>query len=99
MRTLREEVLLPCIAHWQQKHFVVVYKLTNKHVHVADQAFGLIKYTRQEFMSGWLNMVNPDASAEGILLLLDTTPEFYAEPDLQQQRPRSLADRLNISGF
>jgi len=90
MHSLHEEVPLPCIAHWQQKHFIVVHAITNKHVHVADPAFGLIKYTRQEFMAGWLDMVNPDENAEGILLLLDTTPEFYADQDLQQKKARGL---------
>ncbi|MCI0653348.1 MAG: cysteine peptidase family C39 domain-containing protein [Methylococcaceae bacterium] len=50
MRTLEHEVPLPCIAHWQQKHFVVVHALNTKHVHVADPAFGLIKYSKREFM-------------------------------------------------
>ena len=27
---LREEVPLPCIVHWKQRHFVVVYKISNK---------------------------------------------------------------------
>ncbi len=26
------EAPLPCIVHWNQQHFVVVYKLDNKHV-------------------------------------------------------------------
>lgn len=91
MQTLQDEVLLPCIAHWQQKHFVVVYKVSNTSVHVADPAFGLIKYTRQEFMAGWLNNVNPDLRSEGILLLLDTTPAFYADRELPTQRAKGLA--------
>ncbi|NOT11850.1 MAG: peptidase domain-containing ABC transporter [Methylococcaceae bacterium] len=90
MHTLQEEVLLPCIAHWQQKHFVVVHGIKNNSVFIADPAYGLIKYSRKEFMAGWLNMVNPDETAEGILLLVDTTPEFYADPDVQQKKPRGL---------
>jgi ATP-binding cassette subfamily B protein len=27
---LRDEVPLPCIVHWKQRHFVVVYKISNK---------------------------------------------------------------------
>ncbi|ESS72705.1 transport/processing ATP-binding protein ComA [Methyloglobulus morosus KoM1] len=90
MQTLQEEVLLPCIAHWQQKHFVVVYAIKKNTVYVADPAFGLIKYTRQEFMAGWLNRVNPDTTDEGILLLLDTTPEFYVDQDFKKERSKGL---------
>lgn len=37
---------LPCILHWKQKHFVVLYKITKNGIfHVADPAHGLIKYT------------------------------------------------------
>ena len=90
MQTLQEEVLLPCIAHWQQKHFVVVYAIKKNAVYIADPAFGLIKYTKQEFMASWLNRVNPEASDEGILLLLDTTPEFYADQDFKKERSKGL---------
>lgn len=27
--TLAQEALLPCIAHWNQNHFVVIYKIKN----------------------------------------------------------------------
>src|SRR5689334_4796843 len=44
MDTLRDEAPLPCIAYWRQRHYVVVYKVTDKHVYVADPGFGLVKY-------------------------------------------------------
>src|SRR5688500_17501923 len=47
--SLRHEVPLPCIAHWRQRHFVVVHKVTKKHVFVADPGFGLIKYSLDKF--------------------------------------------------
>lgn len=90
MQTLQNEVMLPCIAHWQQKHFVVVYAIKNNTVYIADPAFGLIQYSRQEFMAGWLNLVNSDEHSEGILLLLDTTPEFYSDQDFRQEKARGL---------
>lgn len=43
-KILLEEAPLPCIVHWQQRHFVVVYKVNDKQVFVADPAQGLIKY-------------------------------------------------------
>ena len=40
-------VKLPCIIHWQDSHFVVVYKVTNKQVYVSDPAKGLVSYRLQ----------------------------------------------------
>jgi ATP-binding cassette subfamily B protein len=53
-QTLKEDIPLPCIAYWRQRHFVVVHKLDKKHVHVADPAFGLIKYSHADFTKNWL---------------------------------------------
>lgn len=42
---LKDEVPLPCIVHWRQNHFVVVYKIKRGTVYVADPASGLLKYS------------------------------------------------------
>ncbi len=91
LQMLEEDVVLPCIAHWRQKHFIVVYAIDTKFVYVADPAFGLIKYSKQEFISGWLNQINPADVEQGILLLLDTTAEFYQVEDLSQHQTRGLS--------
>lgn len=56
---LHREALLPAIVHWNQEHFVVVYKITGKKgkkvVHVSDPAGGLLKYPRKEFEKCWLS--------------------------------------------
>ncbi|TGE25518.1 peptidase domain-containing ABC transporter [Hymenobacter aquaticus] len=94
---LAEEVPLPCIVHWRQNHFVVVYKITKKTpgfwnrsaakqaedytVHVADPGHGLLTYSREEFNREWLSG-DPNA---GIALLLETTPNFYDEPGEKQR--------------
>lgn len=74
---LRDEMPLPCIVHWQQGHFVVVYKIVKDRVYVADPGKGLIKYTREEFVDGWQN--SSKAFNTGIALLLEPTPHFYEE--------------------
>jgi len=73
---LAKESPLPCIAHWRQNHFVVVYKITRSHVHVADPAHGHIKYTREEFMQQWAS-TKSEGEPQGICLLLEPTPDFY----------------------
>jgi len=77
---LAEEATLPCIAHWKQNHFIVVYKIKNNTVYVADPAHGLVKYTRQEFLGGWAS-TRKDNVDQGLCLLLEPTPDFYKAED------------------
>jgi len=69
---------LPLIAHWQQNHFVVVYKIRKNKVFIADPAFGLVSYTREEFLKNWISFVR-DQEKMGHALLIEPTPEFYAQ--------------------
>ena len=47
---------LPLIAHWKQNHFVVVYRVTRDKVFVADPAYGLVRYSKEEFLKGWISV-------------------------------------------
>ncbi|WP_299885405.1 peptidase domain-containing ABC transporter [uncultured Lacinutrix sp.] len=75
-KTLKEEVPFPFIAHWRQRHFVVVYKVKKNTVYVADPAHGLVKYSKEDFIKGWIGKNADPETAEGFLLLLEPTPEF-----------------------
>ncbi|MFO8129896.1 MAG: peptidase domain-containing ABC transporter [Bacteroidales bacterium] len=75
---LTKEVPLPCIVHWQQRHFVVVYKIKKDKVWVADPAYGLIKYTKDEFLKGWAS-TRAEGKHQGVCLLLEPTPDFYKQ--------------------
>ena len=81
--TLVHEVPLPCIVHWNQNHFVVVYKI-KKHkkekytVFVADPGKGLVTYTKEEFCEHWVS-TKTDGEEKGIALLLEPTEQFYAQ--------------------
>ncbi|WP_242057185.1 MULTISPECIES: cysteine peptidase family C39 domain-containing protein [Oscillatoriales] len=44
---------LPAIAHWEGKHYVVVYEITRKHVIVADPAIGQRTLTHAQFKTDW----------------------------------------------
>ena len=50
---LRDEANLPCIVHWNQQHFIVVYRIAKRHgqwwVWVSDPAQGLLKYSEAQF--------------------------------------------------
>jgi ATP-binding cassette subfamily B protein len=73
--TLVEEVPLPCIAHWNQNHFVVIYKIKKNKIYISDPAHGLLDYKKEDFLKNWVS----DGTDQGILLLLEPTPEFYLE--------------------
>ena len=68
------EAPLPCIVHWDQKHFVVVYKYSRKYVWIADPANGKHKLNHKEFQRHWIS-----DDGKGIALLLDTTPNFFEQ--------------------
>jgi ATP-binding cassette subfamily B protein len=44
---------LPAIAHWEGKHYIVVYEITSKYVIVADPAIGQRTLTHAEFKADW----------------------------------------------
>ena len=74
---LKEKAPLPCIVHWNQNHFVVVYGVKGKKVFVADPGKGLTTYTRETFCEHWLS-TSTRGEDKGIALLLEPTRLFYA---------------------
>ncbi|WP_343913770.1 cysteine peptidase family C39 domain-containing protein [Aquimarina litoralis] len=72
---LANEVPLPAIIHWNNNHFIVVYKVNKDTIWVSDPALGKIKYTKKEFCKGWL-FRKASSSNEGIALLLEKTEDF-----------------------
>ncbi|TMM59585.1 peptidase domain-containing ABC transporter [Maribacter algarum] len=83
--SLLAEAPLPCIAHWRQRHFIVVYKITKDTVYVSDPAHGLLKYSKKEFIQGWIGKNADVDTPEGYLLLLEPTPKFY-DSDLSEKK-------------
>ena len=47
------EQTLPAIAHWEGKHYVVIYKITRSQVIFADPAIGQLTLSHKEFEQGW----------------------------------------------
>lgn len=85
---LIEDLPLPCIAHWDQDHFVVIYKGNHNHVWVADPAAGKFKLTKEAFLEHWVSDIE-DGEEVGVLLLLEPMPEFYLQK----------GQTINKSGF
>jgi ATP-binding cassette, subfamily B, bacterial len=72
------EAKLPAILHWNQNHFVVLYKVKRNKCMVADPAKGNLSYSFQEFSQLFYSSKNVDSSL-GVALLLEPTPAFYQE--------------------
>jgi HlyB family type I secretion system ABC transporter len=47
------EQSLPAIAHWEGRHYIVVYQITRKHVIVGDPAIAQLTLTHKQFKAGW----------------------------------------------
>lgn len=73
----KDEILLPCILFWQQKHFVVLppqdyNSKKNDKILIYDPVVGGIKVDQETFLKSWVV-----EDGEGIALLLEPTPFFY----------------------
>ncbi|MBL9174340.1 MAG: cyclic nucleotide-binding domain-containing protein [Verrucomicrobiales bacterium] len=61
---------LPAIAHWEGRHWLVIYHVSDTHVWLADPAVGRRKVTRTEFSELW----------SGYVALFDYTVAFEKAP-------------------
>ena len=69
---------LPCVLHWNQNHFVVLYKVRKGRIfYVADPGKGLVKYTLEEFGKHWVSTAS-QGEEKGIAMFLEPTLEFYS---------------------
>lgn len=72
---------LPCILHWDQNHFVVLYKVhKGMTFYVADPGKGLVKYNLEEFKSHWIS-TRSNGEEKGIAMFLEPTPTFYSRKE------------------
>jgi ABC-type bacteriocin/lantibiotic exporter with double-glycine peptidase domain len=60
----------PCIAHWENNHFLVVYKIEGDKVYISDPATGLCTYDTAKFCKGWLKN-DADYKNEGIVMFIE----------------------------
>lgn len=68
------QVNLPAIAHWEGRHYIVVYEVRRDRVIVADPAIGQRSLTRTQFLTGWT----------GYTLLLQPTALFKEADEAKQ---------------
>jgi len=93
---LQNDVKLPCILHWNQNHFVVLYKVQGKgkqaktmRMYIADPAGEKYEMSLNEFLRCWVSSKS-EGKDTGTALLLEPTPNFYKFEDDQQKQEKNL---------
>ncbi|WP_188769304.1 peptidase domain-containing ABC transporter [Emticicia aquatilis] len=82
---LVEEAPMPCILHWNQEHFVVLYDVrepswydtirgkTQDQLLIADPGHGIVWVDKETFLKCWIST----SDNKGIGLLIEPTNQFY----------------------
>ncbi len=83
IQNLQTRVPLPCIIHWQNSHFVVVYKTTKTKILVSDPAKGSISYDVAEFQKGWYK----NEEEAGAIMAIEPMADFM-QRDLEERTER-----------
>lgn len=82
-----ENELLPCILHWNQNHFVVLYKITKNiftgklRYKIADPAHGFITLSEEKFKKSWLS-----DGEKGVALFLEPTEYFFGQEPPKEEK-------------
>ena len=82
---LVKQAALPCILHWNQNHFVVLYRIRREKAtkfYIADPGKGLLVYKEKDLIQHWIS-IQSDGEEKGIALFLRPTPEFYQQQEEQ----------------
>lgn len=86
---LKQQSKLPCILHWNQMHFVVLYRVEKSkgktYFHIADPAYGLLKYEEEELKKCWIS-TRQGGVEKGIAMLVETTPQFYETEPIRYEK-------------
>ena len=85
---------LPCILHWNQNHFVVLYKIVTRHsspvtFYIADPAGERYVMNTEEFCQCWYSSKDRGKDI-GTALLLKPSPDFYYYEDDKEKQEKNL---------
>ncbi len=78
---------LPLILHWNQNHFVVLYKISKsifsgkRTYKIADPGHGYISLSEEKFKQSWISI-----GEEGVALFLEPTEEFYQQTPPKEEK-------------
>lgn len=72
LNQLQHDIPLPVVIHWNDSHFMVVYKTTKNYIYVSDPAQGLVKFPTKLFVKKWIK----ENSKKGVLVGFDPDINF-----------------------
>ena len=84
-KQLVEDAPLPAILHWNQKHFVVLYKIKKEIFYIADPSGNKYTLGKNEFLTCWAS-TKANEQDYGIVLMLEPTPDFYTQEDEEKNK-------------
>lgn len=90
LEQLRTEAPLPCILHWNQRHFVVCYKIKNGKYYIADPANKKVTYDESELERCWCSTL-VEGKDTGTALLLEPGPDFYDREEIENRKEPKLS--------
>jgi len=64
----------PVILHWNENHYVVLYKVKKGFHYISDPAKGLLKYNQKDFIKNWANSDNI-----GKVIVLEISENFVEQ--------------------
>jgi ATP-binding cassette subfamily B protein len=82
---------LPCVLHWNQNHFVVLYDIRarfmgkGRRMVIADPAHGIIKIDQHTFERSWLSTHD----GKGAALFMEPTTDFFGKKPVKEERKSS----------
>lgn len=90
----RNEIPLPCVVHWRNHHFIVVYKITSKYIYASDPQNGLCRFSLRDFANGWLTYKYNDGNKtrkRGVCIVPEPTNDF-----LRDETPNKNASQQSV---
>ena len=85
-----ENSSLPCILHWNQNHFVVLYKIKDDKFYISDPVGGKYIAKKDEFLRYWVSSKYNDVDV-GTVLLIEPTPNFYTQKENDEKKSINLS--------
>lgn len=81
----------PVILHWNQNHFVILFKVSNngRKFYISDPGKGISTYSHDEFRKHWVSTII-DGEENGVIISLLPTKDFNRNKVINYTESRSL---------
>ncbi|MBL7726188.1 MAG: peptidase domain-containing ABC transporter, partial [Dinghuibacter sp.] len=91
VKYLAENNPLPCIIHWRNDHYVVLYKIKDGKYSIADPAHGLVVLPEKEFAHEWTGN-----KEKGVAIFMEPTGEIIPDTQADDTGFKKLTERFRV---